>query len=71
MAYTDGISLATSVVTTKGTNMKKALVGVAVLALVGCCAYTHRRVIKALVNGEEMPKAPAWHLWVSPENRRD
>jgi hypothetical protein len=34
--------------------MKKALVGVAVLALVGCCAYTHRRVIKALVNGEEI-----------------
>lgn len=51
--------------------MKKALIGVAVFALVGCCAYTHRRVIKALVNGEDMPKAPAWHIWVSPENRRD
>ncbi|MBO7674599.1 MAG: hypothetical protein J6S63_06280 [Atopobiaceae bacterium] len=51
--------------------MKKAIVGIAIGALVGCCAYTHRRVIKALVKGEPMPKAPAWHIWVKPEDRRD
>ena len=47
------------------------IVGIAAVALVGCCLYTHRRVIKALVNHEEMPKAPAWHVWVKKENRRD
>ncbi len=39
--------------------------------LVAGCAFTHRRVIKAAVSGEEMPKAPKWHVWVKPENRRD
>ena len=41
-----------------------------VLALVVCCLYTHRRVIRALLNHEEMPKAPGWHFWVKKENRR-
>ncbi len=36
--------------------------------LVGCCAYTHRRVIAACVKGEEMPPAPKWHVWC--KNRR-
>ena len=43
---------------------------VSAFALGACCAYTHRRVIKALITGEEMPKAPAWHLWVAHEDRR-
>ena len=38
--------------------------------LLVCCGYTHRRVIKALINGEPMPKAPSWHCWVKKENRR-
>ena len=41
-----------------------------VVLLVLCCLFTHRRVIKALVNHEPMPKAPAWHVWVKKENRR-
>ena len=46
------------------------IAGVVVGVLVGCCLYTHRRVIKAVVSGEEMPKAPSWHFWVKEENRR-
>ncbi len=54
----------------KGLIMKtKVIIGAAVLAL-GCCAYVHRRVIKAVLTGGEMPKAPNWHVWVAPENRR-
>jgi hypothetical protein len=46
------------------------VIGVAAVVLVGCCLYTHRRVIKAVVKHEEMPKAPKWHCWVKEENRR-
>ena len=35
--------------------------------LIVCCAFTHRRVIKALISHEEMPKAPKWHFWVKPK----
>ena len=31
----------------------------------------HRRVIKALIKNEPMPKAPKWHYWVKKENRRE
>lgn len=48
----------------------KLIIGGVVLA-VGCCAFVHRRVIKALINGDPMPKAPAWHTWVPAEKRRD
>ncbi|MBR0399918.1 MAG: hypothetical protein IJH95_03775 [Mogibacterium sp.] len=48
--------------------MKKFMV-VASVAACACCAYTHRRVIKAVVNGEEIPPAPKWHFWC--KNRRD
>lgn len=41
-----------------------------VCAVTACGLYTHRRVIRALIKGEPMPKAPAWHVWVSEENRR-
>ena len=41
-----------------------------VAVLLVCCCYTHRRVIKALIKGTPMPKAPKWHVWVKPENRR-
>lgn len=49
----------------------EVFVGVVVAVAVGCYLLTHRRVIKALVNHEPMPKAPAWHVWVKKENRRD
>ena len=40
------------------------------LVLVACCCYTHRRVIRAILKHEPMPKAPSWHVWVKKENRR-
>ena len=46
------------------------LTWIVVVLLVLCCLFTHRRVIKALVKHEPMPKAPAWHVWVKKENRR-
>lgn len=52
--------------------MKSKTIALAITCVaVACCAYTHRRVIKAAVTGEEMPKAPSWHFWVKQENRRD
>ncbi len=44
---------------------------IVVIVLVCCCCFTHRRVIRALIKGEPMPKAPKWHFWVKPEQRRD
>ncbi len=43
---------------------------IVVLALLACCCFTHRRVIRALLKGEPMPKAPSWHVWVKKEDRR-
>ena len=45
------------------------IIGIIAAALVLCC-YTHRRVFRALFKHEPMPKAPKWHVWVKPENRR-
>ena len=50
--------------------MKKIIKRTVCCALVLCCCYTHRRVIKAAVKGEPMPKAPGWHVWVPEENRK-
>ena len=47
-----------------------AIIGIIVAVLVLCCCFTHRRVIRALIKHEPMPKAPKWHVWVKPENRR-
>ncbi|MBR1530863.1 MAG: hypothetical protein IJ851_01850 [Eubacterium sp.] len=49
----------------------KTIIGIIVAVLVLCCCFTHRRVIKALIKGEEMPKAPKWHCWVPKDKRRD
>lgn len=46
------------------------IIGIIIAVLVLCCCFTHRRVIKALINHEPMPKAPKWHCWVKKENRR-
>ncbi|MBO5994149.1 MAG: hypothetical protein J6Q41_01390 [Firmicutes bacterium] len=40
-------------------------------AIIACGLFAHRRVICALINGEEMPKAPAWHVWVPEDMRRE
>ena len=51
--------------------MKKGVViAIAAALLVLCCLYTHRRVIRAWIKHEPMPKAPKWHVWVKPEDRR-
>lgn len=49
-------------------NWKKVLFWCLFGALFGCCVYVHRRVILALIKGEELPQAPAWHFWC--KNRR-
>ncbi len=41
---------------------------IVVCILVVCCLFTHRRVVKALIRHEPMPKAPKWHFGV--KNRR-
>ena len=46
------------------------IVLIVVCVLAACCLYSHRRVILALIRHEPMPKAPKWHVWVKPENRR-
>ncbi len=46
-------------------------IGIAVgMAAALGCAFVHRRVIKAMIKHEPMPKASEWHCWVKPENRR-
>ena len=45
------------------------IVLIVVCVLLVCC-FTHRRVIRALLRHEPMPKAPNWHVWVKKENRR-
>ena len=41
-----------------------------VCLLVVYCCFTHRRVIKALIKHEEMPKAPNWHCWVKKRKQK-
>lgn len=48
----------------------KKIFGVIALLLAVCCLFTHRRVIRAIIKNEHMPKAPEWHVWVKTENRR-
>jgi len=51
--------------------MKSGNVILAVVAILfGGCLFIHKRVIKSLITGEEMPKAPAWHTWVPEDKRR-
>ena len=52
-------------------NMKKDTIIILVLiAFAGGMLYAHRRVIKAWLNNEPMPKAPEWHFWVKEKARR-
>ncbi len=43
--------------------MKKKLVCVLLIACLGAWVYIHRRVILAVIKGEEPPVAPSWHFW--------
>ena len=38
------------------------IIRIIIAVLVLCCCYTHRRVIRALIKHEPMPKAPKWHV---------
>ena len=44
------------------------IISIVVCVLVACCLFTHRRVLKAWIKHEPMPKAPKWHFWV--KNRK-
>ena len=51
--------------------MKPSTISITIICvLCVCCLFTHRRVFKALLKHEPMPKAPKWNFWVKPENRR-
>lgn len=45
------------------------IIAIAACILVVCCLFTHRRVLRAWIKHEPMPKAPKWHFWV--KNRKD
>lgn len=51
-------------------NKKTVFFLVVVIAFAVCMIYFHRRVIRAFLKKEEMPKAPSWHFWVDQKNRR-
>ena len=42
---------------------KRTVIWMIVCALAVCCVYVHRRVIRALIRHESLPKAPKWHVW--------
>ena len=48
---------------------KKTMIWIVVCVLMACCVYAHRRVIRALIKHEPMPKAPKWHVWC--KDRKD
>ncbi len=49
----------------------KTIIPVIICVIFMCCLIVHRRVIKALIKREPMPKAPKWHFWVSKKGRRE
>ena len=68
----DAVSAVTDTVTGKAAQKQKTLrtkrracvacFGAAMFCL-GCWAGIHRTVGKALLRGEQLPKAPRWHFW--------
>ena len=50
--------------------MKPGVIVLIVVCVLLLCCFTHRRVIRALIKHEPMPKAPKWHFWVKKEGRR-
>jgi hypothetical protein len=51
--------------------MKVKAAGITACTLIICCGIVHRRVIKSMITGKDMPKAPKWHIWVDADKRRD
>ena len=40
------------------------IIGIILISFfVGCLIGVHKNVIKALINGDDMPEAPDWHFW--------
>jgi len=51
--------------------MKKETIFILILiAFAGGMLFVHRRVIKAWLNNEPMPKAPKWHFWVKAKDNQ-
>lgn len=48
---------------------KKTIFIIVILVVLTVFVFIHRRVIRALIKGEPMLKAPSWHVWV-PEKKR-
>lgn len=48
---------------------KKTIFIIVILVVLTVFVFIHRRVIRALIKGEPMPKAPSWHVWV-PEKKQ-
>ena len=48
---------------------RKTIFIIIVLLLITAFVFIHRRVIRALIKGEPMPKAPSWHVWVPEKDR--
>lgn len=44
-------------------KLKKLLPLMVLLCTLAGFVYVHRRVILALIRGEELPEPPAWHVW--------
>ena len=51
--------------------MNAGIIVLIVVIVLVAFGFIHRRVIRALIKHEPMPKAPKWHCWVKKENRRD
>ena len=51
------------------TMKKKTIFVIIILLLITAFVFIHRRVIRAMIKGEPIPKAPAWHVWVPETNR--
>ncbi|MCR4813406.1 MAG: hypothetical protein K5879_01110 [Lachnospiraceae bacterium] len=50
---------------------KNTIIMLILIVFAGGMLYAHRRVIKAFLNNEPMPKAPKWHFWVKQEERME
>ncbi|MBP3901672.1 MAG: hypothetical protein J6D53_09535 [Blautia sp.] len=48
----------------KARRVGRFIVWTLLVLMVGICIGIHRKVIKAMLTGSEMPEAPEWHFWV-------
>ena len=47
----------------KKPTLKSRILKTLFIFSLGCCFGVHRRVVFAMIKGEPLPKAPAWHWW--------